>query len=111
MNVSEEYQEVHSDAPPVRRVVDVSLTEMPGESSLLVCLVYQGHFDSARPGLVCLLLDKVLREDEPLQLGDLAVRGSWEIVSGREESCCAVVTILPSRCVRTTGTLNSRQAG
>ena len=76
MNVSEENQEVHSDAPPVRRVVDVSLPEMPGEGGLLVGLIYQGNLDSGSPGLLGLLLDKVLGEDESLQLGDLAVRGS-----------------------------------
>ena len=76
MNVSEQYQEVHSDAPPVRRVVDVSLPEMPGEGGLLVSLIYQGNLHSGSPGLLGLLLDKVLGEDESLQLGDLAVRGS-----------------------------------
>ena len=76
MDVSEQYQEVHGNSPPVRRVVDVSLPEMPGESRLLVSLIYQGDLDSVRPGLLRLLLDKVLGEDESLQLGDLAVSGS-----------------------------------
>ena len=78
MDVSEEYQEVHSDASPVRRVVDVSLPEMPGEGGLLVSLIDQGNFDSGSSGLLCLLLHKVLGEDESLQLGDLAVSGSWD---------------------------------
>ena len=78
MDVSEEYQEVHSDAPPVRRVVDVSLPEMPGEGGLLVSLIYQGNFHSGSSGLLGLFLDKVLGEDESLQLGDLAVSGSWD---------------------------------
>ena len=60
MDVSEEYQEVHSDAPPVRRVVDVSLPEMPGEGGLFVSLIYQGNLHSGRPSLLCLLLDEVL---------------------------------------------------
>ena len=76
MDVSEQYQEIHSDSPPVRRVVDVSLAEMPGEGRLLVSLIYQWDLDSGSPGLLRLLLDKVLGEDESLQLGDLAVRGS-----------------------------------
>ena len=76
MNVSEEYQEVHSDASPIRSVVDVSLPEMPGEGGLLISLVYQRNFHTASSSLLGLFLDKVLGEDESLQLGDLAVRGS-----------------------------------
>ena len=77
MDVSEEYQEVHSDAPPIRGVVDVSLAKMPGEGGLFVSLVYQGNFHSASSGLLGLFLDKVLGEDESLQLGDFPVSGSW----------------------------------
>lgn len=36
MNVSEEDEEVHGYAPPVRGVVNVALTEMPREETLLV---------------------------------------------------------------------------
>ena len=39
MNVSEEDEEVHGYSPPVRSVIDVSLTKVSGEQSLLVCLV------------------------------------------------------------------------
>ena len=39
MNVSEEDEEVHGYASPVRGVVNVSLAKMSGEQSLLVCLV------------------------------------------------------------------------
>ena len=96
MDVSEEYQEVHSDASPVRRVVDVSLPEMPGEGGLLVSLIYQGNFDSGSSGLLCLFLDKVLGEDESLQLGDLPVSGSWD--KSREMRGLNVnKTILPRR--------------
>ena len=76
MDVSEQYQKVHSYPPPVRSVVDVPLPEVSGEHGLLVCLVYQGKLHSPSPGLIALLLDKVLREDQPFQLGDLAISGS-----------------------------------
>ena len=50
---------------------------MPGEGGLFVSLVYQGNFHSASSGLLGLFLDKVLGEDESLQLGDFPVGGSW----------------------------------
>ena len=94
MNVSEEDKEIHGYAPSVRSVVDVSLAKMSGEQSLLVCLVQAGtsapcntclrleslfHIiphHSCFPPYLGLLLDKVLREHESLQLGLLAVSGA-----------------------------------
>ena len=73
MNISEQYQEVHRNSSPVRRVVDVSLAEVSGEDGLLVRLVYQGKLDTSGVSLLAFLLDKVLREDQPLQLGDLPI--------------------------------------
>ena len=39
MNVSEEDEEVHSNASPVRGVVNAALAKMLREESLLICLV------------------------------------------------------------------------
>ena len=50
---------------------------MPGEGGLFVSLVYQRNFHSATSSLLGLFLDKVLGEDESLQLGDFPVSGSW----------------------------------
>ena len=69
---------------------------MPGEGCLLVGLIYQRNFHSGGSGLLCLLLDKVLGEDESLQLGDLPVSGSWD--KSRELRGMNVnETILPRR--------------
>ena len=95
MNVSEEDEEVHGYSSPVRGVVDVTLTKVSGEQSLLVCLV---QARTPAPCNTCLrleslfhiipnpsfmfatylglLLDEVLGEHESLQLGLLAVRGA-----------------------------------
>ena len=39
MNISEEDEEVHGNAPPVRSVVNAALAKMLREESLLVSLV------------------------------------------------------------------------
>ena len=56
MNVSEEDEEVHGYASPVRSVVYVSLTKMSGEQSLLVCLVQAG---TSAPCNTCLRLESL----------------------------------------------------
>ena len=94
MNVSEEDEEVHGYSPPVRSVVDVSLTKVSGEQCLLVCLVQAGTpapcntrlrleslfriipHHSRCPPYLGLLLDKVLGEHQSLKLRLLAVSGA-----------------------------------
>ena len=56
MNIPEEDEEVDGYAPPVRSVVYVSLTKVPGEQSLLVCLVQAG---TSAPCNTCLRLESL----------------------------------------------------
>ena len=56
MNVSEEDKEVDGYSSPVRSVVDVSLTKMSGQQSLLVCLVQAG---TSAPCNTCLRLESL----------------------------------------------------
>ena len=94
MDVPEQDEKIHGDSPPIRGVVDVSLSKVTGEESLLVRLINHWQFWLDNTIFYFLkvsekikfkfiqkvyndyLFDKIFRKHEPFQLWNFSICSS-----------------------------------